>query len=162
MKELKMNCRKNFLRTLITVGVFTSPLALASQVPIGPQSGPAQTASPSASHQGKMHLSTDSAPSVAGHSGKKGSSSEKETSSRKGTHSGKKGSSGEKEITPVKKELIDALKNQKESSLSCTAEGAKNHPLTPAMIEEKATKVKKKAGNFVVTLSSGSQVTCAK
>lgn len=148
-----MNCRKNFLRTLITVGVFTSPLALASQTPIGPQTG---------SHSEKMHPRAEPATSAGEHSGKKGSSSEKETSSRKGTHSGKKGSSGEKEITPVKKELIDALKNQKESSLSCTAEGAKNHPLTPAMIEEKATKVKKKAGNFVVTLSSGSQVTCAK
>ena len=161
MKELKMNYRKTFLGALIAFGAFASQMVLASQVPMGPQSGPAQTASPSASHQGKMHSSADSAPSAAGHSGKKGVSGEKETSSKKGTHSGQKGSSGEKEITPVKKELIDALKNPKESSIHCTAEG-KNHPLTPAVVEEKATKVKKKAGNFVVTLSSGSQVTCAK
>lgn len=156
-----MNYRKTFLGALIAFGAFASQMVLASQVPMGPQSGPAQTASPSAPHQGKMHSSADSAPSAAGHSWKKGVSGEKETSSKKGTHSGQKGSSGEKEITPVKKELIDALKNPKESSIHCTAEG-KNHPLTPAVVEEKATKVKKKAGNFVVTLSSGSQVTCAK
>lgn len=168
-----MNYRKTFLGALITFGAFASQMVLASQVPMGPQSGPAQTASPSASHQGKMHSSADSAPSAAGHSGKKATSHEKEASSgtetssgkeahsAKGGHSGKKSASGEKEITPVKKELIDALKNPKESSIHCTAEG-KNHPLTPAVVEEKVTKVKKKAGNFVVTLSSGSQVTCAK
>jgi hypothetical protein len=162
-KELKMNYRKTFSGALITFGVFASQMVLATQAPMGPQSGPAQTASPSVSHQGKMNPSADPATSAGTHSGKKGtSSSEKDTSPVKGAHSSKKGSSEEKEITPVKKELIDALKNQKESSLHCAAEGSKNHPLTPDVVEEKATKVKKKAGSFVVTLSSGTQVTCAK
>jgi hypothetical protein len=181
-KELKMNYRKTFSGALITFGVFASQMVLASQAPMGPQSGPAQTASPSVSHQGKMNPSADPATSAGTHSGKKGTSSsekdissakgahagkkgtseEKDTSPVKGAHSSKKGSSEEKEITPVKKELIDALKNQKESSLHCAAEGSKNHPLTPDVVEEKATKVKKKAGSFVVTLSSGTQVTCAK
>jgi hypothetical protein len=156
-----MNYKKTFLRAFIAFGICSSHIVLASQAPMGSQNGSLQ-AGASPSHQGKMHSSADSAASVGAHSGKKGTSNEKEASSTKGAHSGKKGASEEKEITPVKKELIDALKNQKESSLHCTGEGSKNHPLTPAVIEEKATKVKKKAGNFVVTLSSGSQVTCAK
>jgi hypothetical protein len=152
-----MNYKKIFFGALITFGVFSSQAVRASQAPMVPQVG-----TPPTSHVGKIHPGADSAASVGAHSGKKGSSSEKETSSAKEAHSGKKGASGEKEITPVKKELIDALKNQKESSLHCTAEGSKNHPLTPAVVEEKATKVKKKAGDFIVTLSSGSQVTCSK
>ena len=110
-----MNYRKTFLGILITFGVFASQTVLASQAPMGSQSGSLQAGTPP-SHLGKMHSSADSVASAGAHSGKKGTSNEKETSSTKEAHLGKKSASEEKEITPVKKELIDALKNQKESS----------------------------------------------
>jgi hypothetical protein len=179
-----MNYRKIFLGTLVTCSVLSSQAAVASQASMRPEAGSSQAGQPQAGvphhHQGALHHpganqeeyvgvrpGTHTGTHTGTHPGTHtGTHTGTHPGNHPGTHSGnhpsEKGASEEKEITPVKKELIDALKNQKESSLHCTAGSGKNHPLTPAVIEEKATKVKKKAGNFVVTLSSGDQVTCAK
>lgn len=145
-----MHYRIIFFGSLITFGALSNQAVVASQAPMRSQAEPSQAGV--LHHQGTSRHS--------------GANQEEQPGKHPGVHahpevahSGKKAS--EKEITPVKQKLIEVLKNQKESPIHCTADG-KNHPLTAVVIEEKETKVKKKGADFIVTLSSGSQVTCSK
>ena len=167
-----MNYRKLFLGAVITYGVFSSQAVVASQAPMRPQADPSQ-AGASHHHPGGVHhhsgAGQEEHPGTHPGASHPGADQEEHKGKHPGTHSGthsgthpEAAHSGknepEKEITPVKQKLIDALKDH---SLHCTA-GEKNHPLTPAVIEEKATKVKKKGADFIVTPPKGPEVTCSK
>ena len=169
-----MNYRKILLGALITFGVFSGQVVIASQAESPPHPGKKHPGedSPGAHEEKGGHPGEKGVHSgekgghpgeKGGHPGEKGAHPGEKGAhpGEKGAHSGKKESSGEVEITPVKKELIEALKN-KESPPLCKAGGGKDHKLTEEEIVKKATKVKKKGHNFIVTLSSGTEVTCAK
>jgi len=158
IKEFVVNYRKVFLGAVITCGVFSSQAAVASQAPMRPQADPSQ-AGASHHHPGggaHHHSGADQEEHKGKHPGTHSGTHAHSGTHPEAVHSGK--NEPEKEITPVKQKLIDALKDH---SLHCTADG-KNHPLTHAVIEEKATKVKKKGADFIVTPPNGPEVTCSK